>query len=278
MASVFWVEDQSHWIDRFQHVLTKADLDGVPNTLTIYRFAETACQALRENAQFERPDIALLDARTGANDHAGFSVARLLKSKWPDLPIVFLSEHNGTTIEQTALEDHNVTDFISKHQKNIEQVLCWRIRTVLRQSALRFSQPDALPSGVIERGALRIDLDNWEVYWSGTRLMNPDNPRRPLAPMPRRILRVLVEHTPRPITVGQMAAQLQLDTIEYSTVTYRQHIKTLRRAFDQTIGATGRFLSLCKAGFAIATCGDEGAYCWRDPPESEMAILKKEHQ
>lgn len=268
MALIFWVEDQSHWIDRFQAVLTQADFDGGTNRLIVYRFAETASQALREDPQYPRPDIALLDARTGANDHAGFSVARILRSRWPDIPIVFLSEHSGTPIEQTALEEHDVTDFISKHQKNIEQVLCWRMRTALRHATVRAPGATTLPSGVIQRGPLRMDLDNWEVYWHGVRLMNPDNPRRPLAPMPRKILRNLVEQTPRPVSVGQMASYLDLAMSDYSTVTYRQHIKTLRHSFDQAEGTHGRFIALCKAGFAIATCGDEGAYCWRDSPNS----------
>jgi len=73
MAKIFWVEDQYHWIDKFQDTLTHADLDGERNTLQIYKFSEAARQQIALMAVEDRPDIALLDARMNGNDRAGFS-------------------------------------------------------------------------------------------------------------------------------------------------------------------------------------------------------------
>jgi hypothetical protein len=72
-------------------------------------------------------------------------------------------------------------------------------------------------------------------------------------------LRELVESSPRPLTAGQIAERLDSDADKFSYASYRQHIKTLRRAFavvDKDFG------DLCNRGEGIVTFGDEGAYCW----------------
>ncbi|MCP4874239.1 MAG: helix-turn-helix transcriptional regulator [Gammaproteobacteria bacterium] len=95
--------------------------------------------------------------------------------------------------------------------------------------------------------------------------MNPSNARRPLAPMPRKLLRELVESSPRPLTAAQIADRLNLDLDKFSYASYRQHIKTLRRAFDAIEEGGGRFTELCNNGSGIVTFGDEGAYLWSPP-------------
>ena len=89
--------------------------------------------------------------------------------------------------------------------------------------------------------------------------MNPANPRRPLAPMPRKLLRELVEASPRPLTALQIAERLDADPEKFSYASYRQHIKTLRRAFAVV---DPEFAEFCNRGEGIVTFGDEGAYCW----------------
>ena len=257
MAVIFWVEDQMHWINKFSQVLTEADLDGSVNELLVYHFAEAAKQAIKQAGASAAPDIALLDARLNGNDQAGFSVSEALRKKWPDIPILYLSEHSGTDIERDALETHSAADFISKQQRNADQVLCWRLRASLKQKQ---------PSGEIHEiisGPLRIDLDNWNIYWNEKRLMNPANARRALAPMPRKLLRELVECSPRPLSTLQMAEHLDLDPERFSYAAYRQHIRTLRQSIDAAEGGNGRFLERCKQGEGIVTFGDEQAYCWR---------------
>ncbi len=260
MASIFWVEDQSHWIKKFSPVLESEDFDGKPNTLTIVNFAEAARQKIALTDVDSPPDVALLDARMNGNDQAGFTVSNALRKKWPRLPIIYLSEHSGTEIERDALQQFSATDFIAKHQHNVEQVLCWRIKAVLRQSTIDSDLSGTID--VITSGELTIDLNTWNVYWKGQRLMNPSNTRRPLAPTPRKLLRELVEVSPRPLTAGQVAERLNLDPGKFSYGSYRQHIKTLRRAFD---AVESGFSELCNRGQGIVTFGDEGAYFWNPP-------------
>lgn len=259
MASILWVEDQLHWVDCFQPILEATDFDGEPTRVRVFGFAEAACQHIRSPG-VERPDLALLDAHMNGNDSAGFSVSRALRRKWPDLPMIYLSEHSGTGIEQQAFESSEARDFIAKHQANIESVLCWRIRAVLRQHALQ--QREASPA-VLDSGELRLDTETWEVYWRGKKLMNPANSRRPLGPTPRKILRYLVEAAPRPISTLQMADRLDVDPERFSYANYRQHIRTLRLAFDHAEGGEGRFIEACKRGEGVVAFGDEGAYCWK---------------
>jgi len=257
MAAIFWVEDQSHWIKKFSAVLEAEDFDGKPTSLAIFHFAEAARQKIALTDKDSPPDVALLDARMNGNDRAGFTVSNALRKKWPQLPIIYLSEHAGTDIERAALEQFAAADFIAKHQNNVEQVLCWRIRAVLRQVSIDSDLSTSL--NVINSGELTIDLNSWNVYWKGQRLMNPSNARRPLAPTPRKLLRELVESSPRPLTAAQIAERLDNDAEKFSYASYRQHIKTLRRAF--AVVDTG-FGELCSRGEGIVTFGDEGAYCW----------------
>jgi len=267
MARIFWVEDQSHWIDKFQRALLSTDFDRGDNVLETFKFPQAAKQWISLAAKADKPDIAILDARMSGADDAGFSVAGALRKKWPGLPIIYLSEHSGTGLERDALEKFGALDFIAKHQRNVEEVLCWRIRAVLRQGTISSSHADSPAEHVLTSGGLTIDLTSWEVYWRKTKLMNPSNAKRPLPPTPRKILRCLVERSPRPVTTTQIAEHLTADLEKFSYATYRQHIKTLRRSFDAAEGGNGSFMNKFKNGSGIVTFGDEGAYCWKPPAQ-----------
>ena len=94
--------------------------------------------------------------------------------------------------------------------------------------------------------------------------MNPNNNKRPLPPTPRKILRYLVEVSPRPLTTLQIAEKLDADLEKFSYANYRQHIRTLRMSIEQAASARQlpSFIARCKEGKGIATFGDDGAYCW----------------
>lgn len=266
MATILWVEDQTHWIDKFKPVLESTEFDNEPTQVAVFKFAEAACQYIRLADTEQRPDLALLDANMNGNDEAGFSVSRALQRKWPGLPIIYLSEHSGTGIEQQAFEATGAQDFIAKHQLNIESVLCWRIKAALRQSQVMQTPSGATSAtvgNVVQSGDLTLDTVTWEVYWHGQKLMNPANGQRPLGPTPRKILRFLVESAPRPLTTEQIADKLGADLERFSYANYRQHIRTLRLSFDQAMGGQGAFIALCKQGQGIAAFGDDGAYCWK---------------
>lgn len=265
MINIFWVEDQFHWIDKFKSTLETScfhEQNNTPNNVQVFKFAEAACQHIRKSDQ--EPDIAILDANMNGNDNAGFSVSRALNKKWPDLPIIYLSEHSGTGIEQKAFEETGAKDFIAKHQQNIEAVLCWRIKAVIRQRLLKQAPDNTNSNALIQSGALSIDTISWNVYWHGQRLMNPNNDKRPLPPTPRKILRYLVEASPSPLTTLQIAERLDADLEKFSYANYRQHIRTLRQSIQQAALAKNKpsFIETCKAGKGIATFGDDGAYCW----------------
>ncbi|TQV84979.1 response regulator transcription factor [Aliikangiella coralliicola] len=266
MAIIFWVEDQFHWIDKFKPVLESADFGDKENTnqVEVHKFVESACQAIKQRKL--PPDIVILDANMNGNDDAGFTVSKLLVKKWPQVPVIYLSEHSGTGIEEKAFEQTDAQDFIAKHQLNVEKVLCWRIKALLRHKVIQNESDKMGSSGppdndMIKSGELTIDLTTWNVYWQGERLMNPINNQRPLAPTPRKILKFLVESSPRPLTTFQMAEKLDSDKFSYAN--YRQHIKTLRHSFEQaSLKKQTSFLQRCKNGKGIVTFGDEGAYLW----------------
>ena len=270
MANIFWVEDQFHWINKIQPILEAHQFDDSPTTVDCHKSAASACQKIKLMQIDERPSLALLDANMHGNDHAGFSVSRALKEKWPDLPIVYFSEHSGTDIEMQALEQGDSRDFIAKHQNNIEQVLCWRIKAVMRQhqvTASTNSSSDTQKSDdFLVNGDLKMDLATWQVYFRKQTLMNPANTKRPLAPTPRKILRELMQASPRPISTIEMAERIDADVEKFSYASYRQHIKILRHSIEMVATTTEpkfSFLETCKGGKGIVAVGDEGAYCWK---------------
>jgi len=274
MATIFWVEDQFHWIDKFSKVLENAvfsvtdpvasgnsdQSDPEINHLLIHKFVESACQAI--NQMKSAPDIAILDANMNGNDDAGLTISALLKKKWPQTPVIFLSEHSGTSVEEKVFEKNLTQDFIAKHQENVEQVLCWRIKALLRHKNIPSGPQQTTSNDCLSSGDLTIDLATWNVYWFGERLMNPNNHLRPLAPTPRKILKTLVESSPRPVSTLQMAESLQVDRFNYAS--YRQHIKTLRHSFEQASQNKNQpsFIDSCQNGKGVVTFGDQGAYCW----------------
>lgn len=263
MAKIFWIEDQFHWIDKFKPILESFEFDGAEcspkNDVEIHKFVESASRAI--NHAIEKPDIAILDANMNGNDDAGLSISKLITQKWPDVPIIYLSEHSGTGIEQKAFEESNAQDFIAKHQRNVEQVLTWRIKALLRHKQMQ-SDSQSTSTDRIVSGNLTIDLTTWHVYWHGERLMNPNNAQRPLAPTPRKILKFLVEAAPSRLSTDQMADRLNSDKFNYAN--YRQHIKTLRHSFEQACQhkQIESFIEQCKLGKGIVTFGDDGAYQW----------------
>lgn len=275
MIKILWVEDQTHWITKFKPILEKADLSiSIPgegqtnsdNEVQVFKFAEAARMHIAQSNQ--APDIAILDANMNGNDQAGFSVSRALHKKWPQLPVIYLSEHSGTGIEQQAFEETGAQDFIAKHQQNIDAVLCWRIKAALKKSQLSgqggSKDVESNSTEILTSGSLSIDTASWNVYWKGERLMNPLNERRPLPPTPRKILRYLVDASPSPLTTSQIVDKLDADPERFSDANYRQHIRTLRQSIDQAAERKGErsFTELCKSGKGIATFGDNSAYCW----------------
>ena len=65
------------------------------------------------------------------------------------------------------------------------------------------------------------------------------------------------------MTTDQVAEHLNVDFERFSYATYRQHIRTLRRAFDAAEGDAGSFSARCRQGEGIVTFGDQRAYCWK---------------
>jgi DNA-binding response OmpR family regulator len=276
MVKILWVEDQTHWISKFKPILEQADLSigavkettnddtnkSILNDVQVFKFAEAARMHIAQSTH--APDIAILDANMNGNDQAGFSVSRALHKKWPELPVIYLSEHSGTGLEQQAFEETGAQDFIAKHQQNIEAVLCWRIKAALKKSLLSDTSTPQQSSETLQSGSLTIDTLSWNVYWHGERLMNPTNERRPLPPTPRKILRYLVEASPTPLSTSQIVEKLDADPERFSDANYRQHIRTLRQSIEQAAERKGKasFTDLCKSGKGITTFGDSGAYCW----------------
>lgn len=108
------------------------------------------------------PDLAILDIGLKDEPDGGFDLCRLLRSRSPILPIIFLTARDSDIDEVSGLRlgaDDYVTKNVSLHQ-------------LLARVAALFRRMDALKARanneeVIETSALKMNMDRLEAHWRG---------------------------------------------------------------------------------------------------------------
>lgn len=79
--------------------------DVISDLLTMHDFVTVTAGGGREALSFfvtRPPDVAIVDL--GMPDMDGFEVARALRARWPDLPIMAFSGYSGAELERRARE------------------------------------------------------------------------------------------------------------------------------------------------------------------------------
>lgn len=129
--------------------------------VTGYSGKDDAIAAFRD----ELPDLALLDVSLHGERDAGFHVCSELRRLSDDLPIIFLTSHDGEIDKISGLR-LGADDYITK-DASIEYLIV-RIEALFRR--LEAVRGSAAIASEIKLGELRIEEQFSRIYWKGVNL------------------------------------------------------------------------------------------------------------
>ena len=128
-------------------------------TVSVYSNRSSAWDAFEQRL----PDLAIIDVGLEHEVEGGFELCRDLRSRAPELPIVFLTARDAELDVISGLR-LGADDYLTKDISQAQMLA--RIHALLRRvDALR--QP-VLEEHVIERGPLQINLERMTVAWHDT--------------------------------------------------------------------------------------------------------------
>jgi two-component system OmpR family response regulator len=127
--------------------------------VSVYSNRSSAWEAFEQRL----PDLAIIDVGLEHEVEGGFELCRDLRSRAPELPIVFLTARDAELDVISGLR-LGADDYLTKDISQAQMLA--RIHALLRRvDALR--QP-VLEEHVIERGPLQINLERMTVAWHDT--------------------------------------------------------------------------------------------------------------
>ncbi|HEY7884374.1 MAG TPA: proteobacterial dedicated sortase system response regulator [Cellvibrionaceae bacterium] len=185
------------------------------------------------------PDLAIIDVGLGDDIEGGFELCRDLRSRSPELPIVFLTARDDEFDVISGLR-LGADDYLTKDIGQAQ--LLARINALFRRvDALRqpVKQEDAL-----ERGALAINLSRMSTHWQGQPV--------DLTVTEFWILHALARH-PGHVKNRQQLMDAANVVLDDNTIT--SHIKRIRRKFNDI-----------DAGFDRIQTAYGMGYRWLDTP------------
>jgi two-component system OmpR family response regulator len=161
------------------------------------------------------PDLVLLDIGLGDEHEGGFDLCRELRSKAPQLPIIFLTARDSDFDVISGLrigaDDYLTKDVSLPH-------LTARINTLFRRiDALRRPQAQ---DAVIEQGPLKLSAERMRVAWNGEEI--------PLTVTEFWMVHTLVRHPGHVKSRDQLMRDAQV-VVDDATIT--SHIKRIRKKF-----------------------------------------------
>jgi two-component system OmpR family response regulator len=108
------------------------------------------------------PDLALLDIGLGDEVDGGFALCRDLRTLSGSLPIIFLTARDSDFDTVSGLRI-GADDYVTKNV-SLPHLLA-RVSALFRRAEL--SREPSAGESVVERGALKLDLDRFTVTWRG---------------------------------------------------------------------------------------------------------------
>jgi len=174
--------------------------------------APDGASALRAAAEAP-PHVVVLDL--GLPDMEGTEVIQGLRG-WTEVPIIVLSARHGSSDKVEAL-DAGADDYVTK-PFGLDELLA-RMRAVERRRVQDFAP------GVVEAGALRIDLSASSVSRDGERVH--------LTPREWAVLQLLVENSGKLVTQQHLLRSVWGPAYTEETQYLRVYLAQLRRKLEQ---------------------------------------------
>jgi two-component system OmpR family response regulator len=156
---IAYVEDDTVILANYTEILRDEGFDVLG-----YSGKAEAIAAFRE----ELPDLALLDVSLHGERDAGFHVCSELRQLSPDLPIIFLTSHDGEIDKISGLR-LGADDYITK-DASIEYIIV-RIEALFRRlEAVRGAATQVASHSEVVLGELRADEQFSCIYWKDINL------------------------------------------------------------------------------------------------------------
>ena len=108
------------------------------------------------------PDLAIIDVGLGHEPEGGFELCRWLRARAPALPILILSARDSEIDVVSGLR-LGADDYLAKNV-SLPHLLA-RVTALFRRADV--AGEAAGTEDVLERGALRLDAQRFEVFWRG---------------------------------------------------------------------------------------------------------------
>jgi two-component system KDP operon response regulator KdpE len=175
--------------------------------------APTGAQAMAMAAS-HNPDVILLDL--GLPDIDGLEVIRRIR-EWSHTPIIVISAR-GKDTEKVAGLDAGADDYLAK-PFSVEE-LSARMRVAIRH----LTRARGKDEPVFHTGALRVDLANRMVWVAGAEIH--------LTPIEFKLLAVLVRHSGKVVTQGQLLKEVWGHRSEEQAHYLRNYIHHLRHKLE----------------------------------------------
>ncbi len=162
---IAYVEDDDSTRRRYSRMLRDSGFD-----VTTYAGKEEALAGFRQ----ELPDLALLDITHRDERDAGYQICTELRRISDELPIIFLTGHDGEIDRISGLR-LGADDYITKDTS--PEYLVIRIEALFRRlDAIRSTyanRPAADTPAADSSGEIRLDETYSAVYWKGTKVDMP---------------------------------------------------------------------------------------------------------
>ena len=206
------VEDESSIAANYCDALRRAGYQ-----VRHYANRQQALQAFKEHL----PALAILDIGLGNEVEGGFDLCRELRAMAPLLPIIFLtardSELDAISGLRLGADDYLTKDISLAH-------LCARVVALFRRTdALKRTQP---PDQLLERGALKLNIDQMRAQWNGV-------------PLDLTVTEFWILHSlaRQPGHVKSRQQLMEAANIYLDDNTVTSHIKRIRKKFLQHDGS-----------------------------------------
>jgi two-component system, OmpR family, response regulator len=195
-------------------------------------------EAVLEAVAHSAPDLIILDINMPKMD--GLEVCRRLRAD-SNIPILFLSSRDDE-IDRVLGIELGADDYVVKPFSPREVVA--RVTAILRRSAGKASAKEST-GGMLDCGALRLDLDGWRASWRGEDV--------PLTVTEFGMLRALASAPGRVLSRDAIIDQIHGPGFAITDRTIDSHIRNLRGKFAR-VGCDNLIETRAGLGYSIGAC------------------------
>ena len=164
-------------------------------------------------------DCAVFDVELGNNPFAGIELCRVFREKFPRVPILVLSAHTETDVQEMGYK-LGIDAYLDKREPL--SLLAVKLDALVKRYQQLLYGHDVAEEDIQQTTSLEFDEVAERVYWNGNEVS--------LSPLRFLVLRHLVNAQGKAVSVYDIQEQLNI-VVESNTIV--QHIKIIRQEFQR---------------------------------------------